>query len=201
MILPLAQLLGRPFGAVVLPGCDEVRLRSVARAAGPLDGGRSASCWACPRARRWRPPSATPGSHALQHAAAGSALARQRRRRRTPDAQPLGAGAACCRYGDGQAIDPRVQRALQSRCRRRARCRRQPLPDVTRLSASAYEDLRHCPYRFFALRQLRPAGGRRAGSRTRQARLRHLAARRAAGIFHEALQTTPHADAATRRQR
>jgi ATP-dependent helicase/nuclease subunit B len=26
VILPLAQLLGRPFGAVVLPGCDEVRL-------------------------------------------------------------------------------------------------------------------------------------------------------------------------------
>ena len=29
----------------------------------------------------------------------------------------------------------------------------QALP-VTRLSASAYEDLRRCPYRFFALRQL-----------------------------------------------
>ena len=69
------------------------------------------------------------------------------------------------------------------------------------------EALRACPYRFFALRMLAPARGRRARRRGRQARLRQLAARRAAPLPRErARAATPadaeaarlHADRATR---
>jgi ATP-dependent helicase/nuclease subunit B len=52
------------------------------------------------------------------------------------------------------APDPRVRRALTLQPTLPPMPTGEALP-VTRLSASAYEDLRRCPYRFFALRQLK----------------------------------------------
>ena len=60
VVLPMPQLLGRPFAAAVLPGSDEKRLQPAPepRATGPKPSARPG---ACPHARRWRPPSAPPG--------------------------------------------------------------------------------------------------------------------------------------------
>ena len=52
-----------------------------------------------------------------------------------------------------EAADPRSLRAVAARPTLRPLPTGQALP-VTRLSASSYGDLRACPYRFFALRQL-----------------------------------------------
>ena len=65
VILPLAQMLGRPFAAAVLPGCDErapAILRPSHRACGRR---RSARRSGCRRARRWTPPCARPGAMRL----------------------------------------------------------------------------------------------------------------------------------------
>jgi hypothetical protein len=79
------------------------------------------------------------------------ALARQRRQRRAGPAQPAGAGPAA-RPCPAALADPRRPRSpvLPTAA---------PTPSgallpVENISASAYEDLRRCPYRFFALRQL-----------------------------------------------
>ena len=52
------------------------------------------------------------------------------------------------------ASDPRVLRLLTSQPCAMPHPKGQALP-VLRLSSTAYEDLRRCPYRFFALRQLK----------------------------------------------
>jgi len=51
-------------------------------------------------------------------------------------------------------VDARIERSLEPRPCTMPAPRGDELT-VTKLSASAYEDLRRCPYRFFALRQLR----------------------------------------------
>lgn len=92
--------------------------------------------------------------------------------------------------------DPRVMRSVPAAPTAR------PLPvgaqlPVQRLSSSAYSDLRHCPYRFFALRQLQlqeddelDAGlDKRDFGTWLHAVLQH---------FHEALQDAPTGDAAAR---
>ena len=89
--------------------------------------------------------------------------------------------AASCAWRAGRirAIAQRRSRRRRSgRARRRSRAGRLP----QRLSASAFEALRECPYRFFAQSVLRPARGRRARRRGREARLRQLAARGAARV-------------------
>ncbi len=151
VILPLAQMLGRPFAAAVLPGCDEVRLNpspeppglwtSAQRAAlglptrEVLDAAlRAAWCHALSMPQvdlLWR--TSDEGGEPLLP----STLVQQIR----------------LASGDDQAEDPRELRELLAAPVPR------PMPaapqlGVTRLSASAYQDLRHCPYRFFALRQL-----------------------------------------------
>ena len=62
---------------------------------------------------------------------------------------PAQPGQAAASLGD----DPRELRRLAAAPTPRPLPRGAALP-VSRLSASAYEDLRRCPYRFFALRQL-----------------------------------------------
>ncbi len=151
VILPLAQMLGRPFAAVVLPGCDEVRLNpspeppGIWTAAQRLALGLPAreTLQAALRAA-WR--------HALQTPHADLLW-----RQSDDGGEPLLPSALVqvlrLQAGHVTAADPRVLREVQPAP--------VPRPDpaapalnVTRLSASAYADLRQCPYRFFALRQL-----------------------------------------------
>jgi ATP-dependent helicase/nuclease subunit B len=151
VILPLAQLLGRPMQAVVLPGCDEIRLPVSPEPSGPwtpaqreLLGLPSRQSLAKAQRQAW--------AYALRHAHVDVLW------------RASEAGERLVPSGFVQEIlldhvitfapDPRLPRAVPARPTPRPLPSGDALP-VTRLSASAYEDLRSCPYRFFALRQLR----------------------------------------------
>ena len=151
IILPLAQLLGRPMQAVVLPGCDEIRLPVSPEPPGPwtpaqreLLGLASRATLASTQRQAW--------AHALRFAhrdilwrssEAGERLV------------PSGFVQALLLDHDiAFSTDPRTARAVATQPTPRPLPVGQALP-VNRLSASAYEDLRRCPYRFFALRQLK----------------------------------------------
>ncbi len=151
VLLPLAQMLGREFAAVVLPGCDEVRL--------PVSPEPAGLWTAAQRAALGLP--ARDALEAALRAAWADALARPAVdmlwRRSDEGGEPLlpsplvqlaQAGAV-----HPAAVDPLAMRTLQ------------PLPvtrptpaapalALSRISASAYQDLRHCPYRYFGLRLL-----------------------------------------------
>lgn len=149
VVLPMPQLLGRSFAAVVVPGCDEVTLE-----AHPDPGGQ----WTAAQ----REQLGLPGRDELARAArlawqvvlgapAVDILWRQQDRGEPLSPNPWVMEA----MGDAPlAADPRPVRSVEVQAVDR------PLPVApdlvpTALSASAYQDLRDCPYRFFALRMLR----------------------------------------------
>jgi ATP-dependent helicase/nuclease subunit B len=151
VILPLSQLLGRPMQAVVFPGADENRLPVSPEPPG-----------------QW-----TPAQRALLGLPSREALALAARTAwlYTLQFNPVDVlwrnsegGERIMASGFVQALllapkvelaaDVRLQRALTLLPSTMPAPTGQTLP-VTRLSASAYEDLRRCPYRFFAMRQLK----------------------------------------------
>ncbi|MEP6773259.1 MAG: PD-(D/E)XK nuclease family protein, partial [Polaromonas sp.] len=159
VILPLAQLLGRPMQAVVLPGCDEIRLPVSPEPAGPwtpsqreLLGLPSREVLAAAQRQAWRYTLQMPhldvlwrtsesGEHLIPSGFVQELLLNQN--------HDQGGDAA-----PGMAADPRSLRAVATQPTPHPFPTGEALP-VNRLSASAYDDLRRCPYRFFALRQLR----------------------------------------------
>jgi len=151
VVLPLSQLLARPFAALVLPGCDEVRLAVSPEPPGSWTAAQREALGLPSRAMletvvraAWANALQTPLTDVLwrQSDASGETLLASPlvQALRVAEALPL-------------AADPRIHRYLTPLPSER------PLPvgaalPVLRLSASAYEDLRRCPYRFFSLRQL-----------------------------------------------
>ncbi len=152
VILPMSQMLARPFAAVVLAGCDDVRLNpspeppggwtAVQRAALGLPARETlqASLLAA-----WQHALHTPYCDVLWRCSdeAGEVLS----------PSPLVLQVQLAKDHAAQAADPRLARPVA------AAPTLAPMPTgnllpLTQLSASAYEDLRNCPYRFFALRQL-----------------------------------------------
>ncbi len=151
VILPLSQLLGRPMQAVVLPGCDEIRL-----AVSPEPPGQ------------W-----TPAQRALLGLQSRQALADARRAawQYALTAPHLDVLWRLSEGGERLMPSGLVQQLMLDKSLPLARDLRpartvaiqptpQPMPTgqalaIGKLSASAYEDLRRCPYRFFALRQLK----------------------------------------------
>ncbi len=151
VILPLAQLLGRPFGAVVLPGCDEVRLNPSPEPPGLWTAAQRAAL-GLPARETLEAALRAAWQHALRAPQVDVLW-----RRGDDGGEPLQPSALVqllrLQGGSGLAADPRALREVPPAPVPR------PLPaapqlGVARLSASAYNDLRHCPYRFFALRQL-----------------------------------------------
>ena len=151
VIVPLPQLLARPFGAVVLPGCDEVRLGVSPEPPGPWTAAQRLALGLPPREAlelavraAWRHALQTPHSDVLwrQSDDSGEPLL----------PSPL-VQALLLQGLTPTALDPRDSRVVPPQPTLRPLPVAQALP-VQRLSASAYEDLRRCPYRFFALRQL-----------------------------------------------
>ena len=151
VILPLSQLLGRPLPAVVLPGCDEVRLPASPEPPGdwtPLQrellGLPSRERLASASRQAWQYALKTPFIDVLWRTSESgerlmpSGLVQELILQQAPTLAP----------------DPRALRALASVVSVMPQPQGDAFP-VTRLSASAYEDLRRCPYRFFALRQLK----------------------------------------------
>ena len=151
VILPLAQLLGRPMQAVVLPGCDDIRLPVSPEPPG-----------------MW-----TPSQRELLGLPSRESLTRSARQAwqyalKQPHLDLLWRGSEAgehlmpsgfvqellLAHDMGFAPDARKLRAVAAQPTPRPMPTGAALP-LARLSASAYEDLRRCPYRFFALRQLR----------------------------------------------
>ena len=154
VILPLSQLLGRPLGAVVLAGCDENQLPVSPESPGvwtPLQraalGLPARADLAAALRQSWQYALMSPALDILWRTSEGgercmpSAFVQELLRERGLEAP---------------ANDPRTTRELQANTSSMPRPSGQALP-IARLSATAYEDLRRCPYRFFALRQLRLA--------------------------------------------
>ena len=151
VILPFNQVLGRAFAALVAPGCDELRLAPAPEPPG---------LWTAAQ----REALGLPSREALE----AEVRAGWRHALRTPVCDVLWR-----RSDDGgepllpsplvQALrleavrpaaeDPRVARAVRAQPTQRPQAVGRALAP-RQLSASAYEDLRRCPYRFFALRQL-----------------------------------------------
>ena len=147
VVLPMPQLMGRAFAATVVPGCDESHLSPNPEPPGEwtnaqreLLGLPSREALAQAAGRAWQATLASPQHDLLWRT-------QDRGESVLPSAWVQSLAAVPC-------ADPRAQRPL------RAMAQPRPMPaaaDVlpASLSASAYQDLRDCPYRFFALRQLR----------------------------------------------
>ena len=151
VILPFNQLLARPFAALVLPGCDEGRLAVSPEPSGPWtraqrDAFGMPSRETLEQAVRagWRCALQASFSDVLWRASddSGEALLP------SPLVLALQLEAGVVRGGD-----LREQRQMQALPTQAPKAIGAALP-VTEISASAYENLRRCPYRFFALHQL-----------------------------------------------
>lgn len=152
VILPMSQMLARPFAAVVLAGCDEVRLNPSPEPPGGWTAPQRAALGLPSRENlqailtaAWQQVLQTPFCDVLWRCSddSGETL--------LPSA--LVQRAQLDRADAAQAVDPRQGRVVAPAPVHQPRPLGQQLP-VSQLSASAYEDLRTCPYRFFALRQL-----------------------------------------------
>ena len=151
VMLPLSQLLGRQLAAVVLPGCDEIRLPVSPEPSGAWTPQQRAllglpSRRELDQAQRaaWHYALTAPQLHLLWRVSEnGERL------------MPSGFVQELQLKEQGVwAPDPRPQRVLALT----PTAMPQPsgaLLAPAKLSASAYDDLRRCPYRFFALRQLK----------------------------------------------
>ena len=157
VVLPLAQLLARPFAAVVLPGADEQRLPAAPEPPGPWSDAQRAALHLPTRADLQREQAAAwvlalgaPQLDVLwRHGDdSGQSLLASPLVLALDFALNPGASA-----GVVDAPDPRTPRSGAAAPTERPRPSGAPLPTQP-LSASRYQQLRECPYRFFALRQL-----------------------------------------------
>ena len=152
VILPLAQLLGRTAHAVVLPGCDEIRLPVSPEPAGQ---------WTPSQRELLGLPSREDATRVARQAwSYALRLPHVDLLWRTSEAgehlMPSGFVQELLltrSLTQEEAADPRQLRAVPACPTLRPEPSGQALP-VAKLSASSYGDLRRCPYRFFALRQL-----------------------------------------------
>ena len=160
VILPLSQLLGRSMQAVVLPGADEVRLTVSPEPPGMWTSSQrevlglpSRAELASAQRQAWDYALHMPHIDVLWRTSeAGEAL------------MPSGfVQEVLLKQSPLMAADPRIQREVAAQPTPHPmpqlvstnQALSTPLTRLTRLSASAYEDLRRCPYRFFALRLLK----------------------------------------------
>lgn len=155
VVLPLAQLLGRPFAALVLPGCDEMHLPGSPDPPGNWNTFQRRSL-GLPLRDALQKAAQLAFTQALQIAHVDVLWRRVDVAGEAVSASPLVLSLLLAQSNVARAIatpDPRCPRLLSATPTVR------PQPDAVALqpqylSASAYEDLRRCPYRFFALRQL-----------------------------------------------
>jgi ATP-dependent helicase/nuclease subunit B len=167
VLLPLAQMLGRDFSAIVLPGCDERSLPAVPEPSGPWTAAQRAALGLPTRE----------ALQAAQQAAWDEALSRPCPvdivwRRGDADGESL-LPSPLVQWLQWQAQDEAPHDGPAAVAPGAGLLELRPLapqptprpaPRLTatgsgallpqRLSASAYQDLRHCPYRYYALRLL-----------------------------------------------
>ncbi len=156
VVTPLARAALRPFGAIVCPGADAAHLGAGA-APDPLLGDALALALGLPGVAAQRDAERRAFAQ-LARAPRLTLLHRQGDGREPMTASPLLRRWQLAAARDGRpvakAADPRVERMLRPQPTPR------PLPTAPallpdRLSASRYEHLRACPYRFYAAAMLR----------------------------------------------
>lgn len=154
VFLPMSQMLARPFAALVLAGCDEVRLPPAPEPPGGWTSAQRAAL-GLPSREELQAVTLAAWQHALQTPFC-DVLWRQ-----SDDTGEVVLPSALVQRAQAQAAPTGVPPADEPRQVRTVPCAPVPRPapqghllPVTQLSASAYDDLRTCPYRFFALRQL-----------------------------------------------
>ena len=156
-IVPLAQLLARPFSAVVLPGCDEKRLPASPDLPG-LWTAAQRTLLGLPGRAQVQQAQRSAWQHLLQTPQLDVLLSHHEDNAAVLPSPlllewQLAAGSAGLR-AISPAADPRDWHRVPAQPAERPQPQGQRLP-VLRLSASGYDALRICPYRFFALYQLR----------------------------------------------
>ncbi|WP_427912479.1 PD-(D/E)XK nuclease family protein [Ramlibacter sp. MMS24-I3-19] len=192
VVLPMHQLLARDFAALVLPGCDEVRLPAAPEPPGTWTPAQRQALGLPLREALTRERAAA-WQQALQVPHVDIVWRRADDSGEPVLPSPL---VQALRLEDGPSLaaDPREPRELvmQPVVRPEAHA---PSLTVSQLSASAYEDLRRCPYRFFALRQL---GLQEASEIDVDLDKRDFGTwlHAVLGRFHEALSQQPDADRA-----
>lgn len=151
VILPMSQMLGRPFAAVLLAGCDEVRLNPTVEPPGGWTAAQRAAL-GLPTREMLEVAFRAAWHHALQTPLADVLW---RTSDDTGEALMPSVLVQVLQWESqaAEGTDPRTLRTVQPVPTRHPQPVGQRLP-LERLTASAYEDLRQCPYRFFALRQL-----------------------------------------------
>jgi ATP-dependent helicase/nuclease subunit A len=195
VVLPLHQLLGRAFAAVVVPGCDDQRLPASPEPPGDWNPAQRAALSLPSRemleaAQRaaWAGALQAPCCDLLwrQFDASGEPV------RPSPLVQMLHLDHAAAGAGD-----PRRPVQVAARPTPRPQPHGDALVPAT-LSSTAYEDLRRCPYRFFALRQL---GLRSSDELDAEVDKRDFGnwLHAVLGHFHEALKDAPTTDVEARR--
>ncbi|MDM0103403.1 PD-(D/E)XK nuclease family protein [Variovorax sp. J22R24] len=195
VVLPLHQLLGRAFAAVVVPGCDDQRLPASPEPPGDWNPAQRAglslpSREALEAAQRaaWAIAMRAPHCDVLWRAfdASGEPV------RPSPLVQMLHLD-----HSAAAAADPRKPMQVEARPTAHPQPRGEALVPAT-LSSTAYEDLRRCPYRFFALRQL---GLRSSDELDAEIDKRDFGnwLHAVLGHFHEALKDSPTSDLQSRR--
>lgn len=151
VLVPLSQLLARPFAAVLLCGCDEQRLPASApppgiwtRAQREALGLPSREALDQVQRLAWATALHTPEIDILWRTSddSGEALMPSTL---VQALQAHGLGVDATQSAWVKEVAPQLQQAPQPQAQALG---------VQRLSASAYDDLRTCPYRFFALRIL-----------------------------------------------
>jgi ATP-dependent helicase/nuclease subunit B len=152
VILPLSHLLARPFSAVVIPACDEVRLSPSPE----LPGSWTTSeriILGLPTRQDGEATLRATWQQALQFAQVDVLYRQTDNGGETLLPSPLLQLHVLSQASKNVANNPCISRDIAVNHCIPPQPQGDALP-VKRLSASAYEDLRRCPYRFFALRQL-----------------------------------------------
>ena len=151
VVLPMAQLLGRTFAALVVPGCDELNLNPSPDLPGQWTLAQREALGLPSRAdlaqtalAAWQVVLGQAHVDVLWRTQDGGDV-------RLPSPWVL---AAQRQSGLLEGVDPRVTWVEDLQVAPPPTPKAQGLLPET-LSASAYQDLRDCPYRFFALRALR----------------------------------------------
>jgi ATP-dependent helicase/nuclease subunit B len=194
VVLPLYQLLGRAFGAVVIPGCDDRRLPASPEPPGNWSAAQrlelalpSRETLEAAQRAAWAAALHNPSCELIwrQSDASGEPV------RPSPLVQALQLDHAL-----QPSADPRTPREVPVQPTKYPTPSGALLP-LENISTSVYEDLRRCPYRFFALRQL---GLRSADELDAEIDKRDFGnwLHAVLGHFHEVLAETPTQDAEER---
>ena len=155
VILPMSQLLARPFAAAVLAGCDEARFDPSPMLPGQWSPAERLALGLITREEQ------DAATRAAWHIALQTPVCDVIWRQSENTGEPVLPSSLVqslqlrLKLADAkkEVVNPRITRSIEANPTPRPQPNGSQLP-VTRLSASGYSKLRTCPYQFFALQQL-----------------------------------------------